>query len=82
MLFGESDAAVEMLEMIQKNTDAGYWRLPGEDKYMSGPFTSGLVQMFVGSTSGAAHVINGLKETNAFEWSAAPIPQKLSLIHI
>ncbi len=76
VLFGESDAAVEMLEMIQKNTDAGYWRLPGEDKSMSGPFTSGLVQMFVGSTSGAAHVINGLKETNAFEWSAAPIPQK------
>ena len=76
VLFGESDAAVKMLEMIKKNTDAGYWRLPGEDKYMSGPFTSGLVQMFVGSTSGAAHVINGLNETNAFEWSAAPIPQK------
>lgn len=76
VLFGESDAAVKMLEMIKKNTDAGYWRLPGEDKYMSGPFTSGLVQMFIGSTSGAAHVINGLKDTNAFEWSAAPIPQK------
>lgn len=76
VLFGESDAAVKMLEMIKKNTDAGYWRLPGEDKYMSGPFTSGLVQMFIGSTSGAAHIINGLNETNAFEWSAAPIPQK------
>lgn len=76
VLFGESDAAVKMLEMIKKNTDAGYWRLPGEDKYMPGPFTSGLVQMFIGSTSGAAHIINGLNETNAFEWSAAPIPQK------
>ena len=77
VLFGESDAAVEMLEMIKRNTDAGYWRLPGEDKYMSGPFTSGLVQMFVGSTSGASHVINGLSGAeNAFEWSAAPIPQQ------
>ena len=24
-----------MLEMIKRNTDAGYWRLPGEDKYLS-----------------------------------------------
>ena len=80
VLFGESDAAVEMLEMIKRNTDAGYWRLPGEDKYMSGPFTSGLVQMFVGSTSGASHVINGLSGAeNACEWSAAPIPQTLLL---
>ena len=77
VLFGESDAAVEMLEMIKRNTDAGYWRLPGEDKYMSGPFVSGLVQMYVGSTSGASHVINGIAESeNQFEWSAAPIPQQ------
>ena len=77
VLFGESDAAVEMLEMIKRNTDAGYWRLPGEDKYMSGPFVSGLVQMYVGSTSGASHVINGIAESeNPFEWSAAPIPQQ------
>lgn len=77
VLFGETDAAVEMLEMIKRNTDAGYWRLPGEDKYMSGPFISGLVQMYVGSTSGASHVMNGIAEAeNQFEWSAAPIPQQ------
>ncbi len=77
VLFGESNAAIEMLEMIKRNTDAGYWRLPGEDKYMSGPFVSGLVQMYVGSTSGASHVINGVAESeNPFEWSAAPIPQQ------
>ncbi len=77
VLFGESDAAVQMLEMIQRNTEAGYWRLAGEDKYMSGPFTSGLVQMYVGSTSGASHVINGIAESaNPFEWGSAPIPQQ------
>lgn len=76
ILFGETDAAVQALEMIKRNTDAGYWRLPGEDKYMSGPFTSGLVQMFVGSTSGSSHVINGLAGAeNAFEWASVPVPQ-------
>ncbi len=74
--FGETDAAVQALEMIKRNTDAGYWRLPGEDKYMSGPFTSGLVQMFIGSTSGSSHIINGLAGTeNSFEWAAVPVPQ-------
>lgn len=77
VLFGESDAAVQMLEMIKRNTDAKYWRLPGEDKYMSVPFASGLVQMYIGSTSGASHVSNGIAESaNPFEWGAAPIPQQ------
>lgn len=77
VLFGESDAAVNMLEMIKRNTDAGYWRLAGEDKYMSGPFTSGLVQMYIGSTSGASHIVNGIAESDKpFEWSATPIPQQ------
>ena len=70
VLFGETDAAVQALEMIKRNTDAGYWRLPGEDKYMSGPFVSELVHMFIGSTSGSTHVVN-----DNFEWDSAPIPQ-------
>ncbi|HAX72932.1 MAG TPA: ABC transporter substrate-binding protein [Firmicutes bacterium] len=69
--FGEGDAAVQALELIKRNTDAGYWRLPGEDKYMSGPFTNELVYMYIGSTSGAAFVNN-----DNFQWSSAPIPQQ------
>ena len=44
---------------------------------MSGPFTSGLVQMYIGSTSGASHIVNGIAESDKpFEWSATPIPQQ------
>ena len=70
ILFTESDAAVKALEMIKRNVDAGYWRLAGEDKYISGPFTSELVHMYVGSTAGASHVAN-----DNFEWASAPYPQ-------
>ena len=70
VLFGESDAAVEMLEMIKRNTDAGYWRLPGEDKYLSGPFMSELLYMYTGSSAGYSHIA-----TADFEVGIAPIPQ-------
>ena len=70
VLFGESDAAVKMLEMIKKNTDAGYWRLPGEDKYLSGPFMSELLYMYTGSTAGYSHIA-----TADFEVGIAPMPQ-------
>lgn len=38
ILFAENDAkaAIEALELLQRNSEAGYWRLPGEDKYLSG----------------------------------------------
>ncbi len=77
VLFGNSDAVIKALDLFKRNTEAGYWRLPGEDIYMSGPFASGLVQMFVGSTSSALNVKTAVAETaNPFEWSAAPIPQQ------
>ncbi len=70
ILFDSEGPALEALELIKRNTDAGYWRLAGEDKYMSGPFTSGLVQMYVGSSASFSFLQN-----TPFEWAAAPIPQ-------
>ncbi len=70
VLFGEGDAAVQALDMIQRNVEAGSWRLAGEDIYMSGPFVSQTTFMHVGSTAGASHVTN-----ENFEWASAPYPQ-------
>ena len=58
ILFAEDDAkaAIEALELMKRNADAGYWRLAGEDKYMSGPFMSNLVQMYIGSSAGYSHI--------------------------
>ena len=58
VLFGEDNAkaAIEALELLKRNTDAGYWRLAGEDKYLSGPFMSELVYMYTGSSAGYSHI--------------------------
>ena len=72
ILFSEDNAqaAIEALTLMQRNTDAGYWRLAGEDKYMSGPFMSNLVQMYIGSSAGYSHIASA-----EFEVGVAPIPQ-------
>lgn len=72
ILFGEdgAKAAIESLELLKRNTDAGYWRLPGEDKYLSGPFMSELVYMYTGSSAGYSHISSA-----DFEVGVAPIPQ-------
>ncbi|HAX72933.1 MAG TPA: ABC transporter substrate-binding protein [Firmicutes bacterium] len=70
ILFGEGDAAVKALELFKRNADAGYWRLAGEDNYMSGPFLNEQVYMYTGSTSGSSF----LNDDN-FEWSSTPMPQ-------
>lgn len=48
----------------------GYARLAGEDKYMSTPFNSGSVLMYVGSSAGAAYL-----KPDGFTYSAAPLPK-------
>ena len=72
ILFAEDGAkyAIEALELLKRNADAGYWRLPGEDKYLSGPFMSELLYMYTGSSAGYSHIA-----TADFEVGIAPIPQ-------
>lgn len=70
ILFGENDAALKALELFDRNVEAGYWRLAGEDKYISTPFVNGTLPMYIGSSNGASYVYNDL-----FEWDSAPIPQ-------
>lgn len=70
ILFGENDAALKALELFDRNVESEYWRLAGDDKYISTPFVDGTLPMYIGSSNGASYVYNDL-----FEWDSAPIPQ-------
>lgn len=61
--------AVEAVNYFVKGTDEGYFRLAGEDRYLSGPFNNQEVMMFIGSTSGSAYV-----GADTFDWNAAQVP--------
>ena len=62
-------ASIEILTDLKEHIDGGYWRIGGEDIYHSGPFMSGLVMSYIGSSAGAGYL------TNDIEWATAPIPQ-------
>lgn len=70
LTFAEGDAALKALELFKRNADKGYWRLAGEDKYISTPFVNEQIVMYIGSSNGASYVYN-----DNFEWDSAPIPQ-------
>lgn len=68
-LLFNNETMVEALTLLKENIDKGYWRIPGEDKYSSGPFMSNTVQMYIGSSAGATYL------TDEIEWEAATVPQ-------
>ena len=63
------ETSVKILEQLKTNVEAGYWRIPGEDMYHSGPFQSGLVQSYIGSSAGYTFLTDDVK------WNTAPLPQ-------
>ncbi|OJF76725.1 MAG: hypothetical protein BKP49_06085 [Treponema sp. CETP13] len=63
------DATMACYEWWQKGIQEGYFRIPGEDGYLSGPFGSGQVVMFIGSISGVFYV-----NPDGFEAAVASIP--------
>ncbi|MGL4623789.1 MAG: extracellular solute-binding protein [Culicoidibacterales bacterium] len=52
----------------------GYFRIAGTDKYLSGPFASETVAMFIGSNAGESFVVSGVD--GKFEIGVAPFPAK------
>ena len=40
----------------RENTEKGYFRTPGEDTYLSGPFSNEKLLMYQASTAGASHI--------------------------
>jgi multiple sugar transport system substrate-binding protein len=61
--------AVEAVEYFAKGVEEGYFRIAGEDRYLSGPFNNQDVMMFIGSTSGSKYV-----GADTFDWNAAQVP--------
>lgn len=69
-----SEGVTEIITDFQANIEAGYWRIAGEDEYLSGPFNSGQIPMYVGSTAGAAYVYS-----EEFEIGVYPVPYASSI---
>lgn len=65
----DNEQARAAVQYFVDGTDAGYFRIAGEDKYMSGPFNSGQVAMYIGSTSGAKYVGG-----EGLNWEAFMVP--------
>ncbi len=59
----------EYMEFFRENTEKGYFRIAGEDKFLSGPFSNQQVLMYQGSSAGFAHI----KTNDAFELTAVEV---------
>ncbi|MGL4736875.1 MAG: extracellular solute-binding protein [Cellulosilyticaceae bacterium] len=60
----------EFMNFYKANTEAGYFRIAGEDKFLSGPFSNAQMLMYQGSSAGASHINNN----GAFEIAAVEVP--------
>ena len=76
----------EFMQYYKDNTEKGYFRTPGEDTYLSGPFSNEKLLMYQASTAGASHIqtngafVLGISEVPKFEAkSKAVIQQGASL---
>lgn len=58
------------MEFLKENTVNGYFRIAGEDKFLSGPFSNQQVLMYQGSSAGFSHI----KTNDAFEVAVAEVP--------
>lgn len=72
-----SEASVKAAEYYLTGVKEGYFRIAGTDKYLSGPFGSELVGMYIGSSAGESYV----KDTaeGKFEAGVAPYPAEYAI---
>lgn len=52
----DNDWVRDFMQYYKDNTQNGYFRTPGEDTFLSGPFTNQKILMYQGSTAGASHI--------------------------
>lgn len=60
----------EFMEKYKEEYKNGYFRVAGEDKFLSGPFSNGDLLMYQGSTAGYAHI----KTNGAFDVAIVEVP--------
>ncbi len=56
-------------EYFKKGIEGGYFRLAGEDRYCSGPFSAGTIVMYIGSSAGTQYIL-----PDGFEAAASYAP--------
>lgn len=61
--------AVEAVEFFTKGVREGYFRVAGDDRYLSGPFVNGDLMMYIGSTSGSV-----FNRSDLFDFDSAQVP--------
>lgn len=66
----DNDWVKTFMNYYKDEVDSGYFRIPGEDTYLSGPFSNQKLLMYQGSSAGAAHI----KTDGAFEVGVVEVP--------
>lgn len=66
----------EVIDYYADGVRKGYFMQAGTEKYMSTPFNSGKVAMFIGSTANEAYLKQGLKKE--YQFGIAPRPSKVN----
>lgn len=73
-----SDASQKVVNYYAEGVKAGYFRIAGSDKFLSGPFANQKLAMYVGSSAGEAHVAKPAQE-KGFTYGVAARPEKINL---
>ena len=65
-----NDWSKEFMQFFRDNTQSGAFRVPGEDKFLSGPFSNQKLLAYQGSSAGFAHI----NTNDAFEIAVVEVP--------
>lgn len=65
-----NDWTEEFMQFFREQTQSGAFRVPGEDKYLSGPFSNQKILAYQGSSAGFAHI----NTNDAFEVVVVEVP--------
>lgn len=65
-----NDWSEEFMQFYREQTQSGAFRVPGEDKYLSGPFSNQKILAYQGSSAGFAHI----NTNGAFEVAVVEVP--------
>ncbi|MCE9654529.1 extracellular solute-binding protein [Clostridium celatum] len=65
-----NDWSKEFMQFFREKTQSGAFRVPGEDKFLSGPFSNGDLLAYQGSSAGFAHI----NTNGAFEVAVVEVP--------
>ena len=72
-----SDKSVKAVDYYLDGVKNGYFRIAGTDNFLSGPFASEMLGMYVGSNAGESFIKQSVN--NKFEIGVAPYPSKYSM---